>query len=51
LSLCLTKYYPMKTKGRVEVQLHAFLTSELDGGEWSTSGPGRFTHRETATGA
>jgi len=44
LSLCLTKYdaikpYPllkhraMKTYGEMEVQLHAFLTSALGGGE------------------
>jgi hypothetical protein len=30
----------------VEVYLHAFLTSALDGGEWSVSRPGRFTPRE-----
>jgi hypothetical protein len=34
----------------VEVQLNAFLTSELDGGEWSVSRLGRFTPRETAPG-
>jgi hypothetical protein len=33
----------MKTYWGVEVQLHAFLTSALDGGEWSASRPGRFT--------
>jgi len=27
----------MKMYGRVAVQLHAFLTSTLDGGEWSAS--------------
>jgi hypothetical protein len=27
---------------------HAFLTSALDGGEWSASRPGRFTHWERA---
>jgi len=32
----------MKTYGEVEMQFHAFLTSELDGGEWSASRPGRF---------
>jgi hypothetical protein len=32
----------------VEVQLYAFLTSALDGGEWSASCPGRFTPRERA---
>jgi hypothetical protein len=40
LSLCLTKLYVMKTYG-VEEKLHAFLTSALDGGEWSSSRPGR----------
>jgi hypothetical protein len=32
----------------VEVQLHAFLTSALDRGEWSASRLGRFTARERA---
>jgi hypothetical protein len=32
----------------VEVQLHAFMTSALDGGEWSASRPSRFTRRERA---
>jgi hypothetical protein len=30
----------MKTYGGVEVQLHAFLSTELGGGEWSASFPG-----------
>jgi len=34
----------MKTYGEMEVRLHTFLTSVLDGGEWSASLPGRFTH-------
>jgi hypothetical protein len=34
----------------VEVQLHALLTSALDGGEWSLSRPDRFTPRERALG-
>jgi hypothetical protein len=34
----------------VEVQLHAFLTSALQGGKWSASRPGRFTSREIAAG-
>jgi hypothetical protein len=39
----------MKMFGGVEVQLHAFLTSKLDGGEYSASHPGsRFTARERA---
>jgi hypothetical protein len=35
LSLCLTKHRAMKTYLGVEVELHAFLTSALDGGEWT----------------
>jgi hypothetical protein len=34
----------MKRYGKVEVQLHAFLTSEVETGEWSVSRPSRFTH-------
>jgi hypothetical protein len=34
----------------MEVQLHTFLSSALDGGEWSASRPGRFTPRERALG-
>jgi hypothetical protein len=33
----------MKAYWGVEVPLHAFLTSVLDGGEWSASRPGCFT--------
>jgi hypothetical protein len=40
--------YAIKTYVRVEVQLHAFLTSALDGGEWSASRPGHFTPKERA---
>jgi len=50
LSLCLFNYHTMKTFEVVEVQLHAFLTSALDGGEWSTSRLGRFTSGERAPG-
>jgi len=34
----------------VDVWLHAFLTSALDGGQWSASRPGRFTPRERGPG-
>jgi hypothetical protein len=34
----------------VEVLLYEFLTSALDGGEWSASRPGRLTPRERAPG-
>jgi hypothetical protein len=37
LSLCLIKYYAMKTYRGVEVYLHVFLNSALDGGEWWVS--------------
>jgi hypothetical protein len=50
LSLCLTMHHEMKTYWGVEVYLHAFLTSALDGGEWSASRPGRFTPKERAPG-
>jgi hypothetical protein len=37
------RYHAINTYEEVEVQLHAFLTSVLDGGEWSASHPRRFT--------
>jgi hypothetical protein len=37
----------MKAYWAVEVYLHAFLTSALDGGEWSASRPGCFTPGRT----
>jgi hypothetical protein len=40
----------MKTYWGLEVYLHAFLISALDGDEWSASLPGRFTPRERAPG-
>jgi hypothetical protein len=43
LFLCLTKHYAMETYGGVDVQIHKFLTSELDGSDWSVSRPVRFT--------
>jgi hypothetical protein len=50
LSLCLTKHHDMQVYWGAEVYLHAFLTSALDGGEWSSSRPGRFIPRERARG-
>jgi len=43
LALRLAKYHIKKTYWGVEVWLYAFLTSILDGGEWSVSRLGRFT--------
>jgi hypothetical protein len=40
----------MKTYGGVDVWTHVFLTTVLVGGEWSASGPGRFTPGERAPG-
>jgi hypothetical protein len=34
----------------VDVELQVFLSSALDGGEWSASRPGRFTPRERTLG-
>jgi len=34
---------PRRWIGEVMVQRHSFLNSTLDGGEWSNSGPERFT--------
>jgi hypothetical protein len=50
LSLCLTKHHTMKTYGGAEAQLHAFLTLELDGDEWSVSCTGCFTPKERVPG-
>jgi hypothetical protein len=46
LSLWLTKCHDMKMYWGVEVKLHVFLTSTLDGGEWSASNSGRFIPEE-----
>jgi hypothetical protein len=40
----------MKTYGGVEITAPSFLTSALDGGEWSASCPGRFTREERDPG-
>jgi hypothetical protein len=42
---CLIKHYAMKTYWDVELYLHTFLTSAVDGGEWSASRPGHFIPR------
>ena len=39
-------FTPWKRMGGVEVSLHAFITSPLDGGEWSASLPGHPTLAE-----
>lgn len=42
LSLSVIKSYVIKAEKRVEVQLHAYLTSALHGCEWLASRPGPF---------
>jgi hypothetical protein len=46
----LTEHHPRRRSGGAELQLHAFLTSTLDGGEWSALRTGCFTPRERALG-
>jgi hypothetical protein len=46
LSLYLTKHCATKMCWGVEVELNAFLTSALDGGDWSPSRPDPFIPRE-----
>jgi hypothetical protein len=50
LSLCLIKYFSMKTYGGLEEYLRTFLTSTLDLIECSGSRPGRFTPAEKFPG-
>jgi hypothetical protein len=40
----------MKAYRGVEVEIHVFFTSVLDGGEWSASRPCHFTPVEIACG-
>jgi hypothetical protein len=40
----------MKMSGGVELYLHAFFFSALDGDEWSISRHGRFIHTKRAPG-
>jgi hypothetical protein len=40
----------MKMYGGVDVSIHVFLTSAVDGGDWSASFPGRFTTVERSPG-
>jgi hypothetical protein len=49
-SLCSTKHHAMKAYWEWRYSSTYSLTSALDGGEWSTSRPGRFTPRERAPG-
>jgi hypothetical protein len=44
------KHYAIEDVWGGEVQLHALLTSALDGGEWSTSLPCHFTPWEITPG-
>ena len=49
-SFCLFQHNTIKANGHVEVQLHTFLTSVLDGGVWSPSLPRRFIRDKDAPG-
>jgi len=44
----LINHHAMQTYGGVEVQLHTVLIPSLYGGEWSVSGPDRFSSGESA---
>jgi hypothetical protein len=48
--LFITEHHVMKTYWGIGGQLHVFLTSALDGGEWPASRPSRFTPRERVSG-
>jgi len=40
LKVKVVRFHVMKAYGGLDVQLHFFLTSRIDGGEWSTSRSG-----------
>ena len=42
--------HAVNISGEIEVWLHSFLTSVLDGGEWSTSCPNCFIRKEIFPG-
>jgi hypothetical protein len=48
LSLVLIKHHTMKMYRVVQVYFQSFLTSALDGVDWSDSQPGRFNSGESA---
>jgi hypothetical protein len=50
LSLCLIKHNAMETYEGMEVTIHTFTISTLDGGEWSVSHFGHLNPRRTASG-
>jgi hypothetical protein len=41
----------MKAYGGVKIKLHSFIISVINGGEWLTSGTGRFTAGKGAPAA
>jgi hypothetical protein len=45
--LYFTEHHAKKAYWGMEIWLHTFLTSALDGGEWSASQSDLFTPRET----
>jgi hypothetical protein len=50
LFLCLIRHHVMNMYGGVAIYLHAFLTSAIQGGEWSAWRLSRFTPEERAPG-